>query len=200
MKKVYLTLFLSIFFIILQTEYAFGQFGIGASIERNMDTGNVSGVPKSGIGLRIENGFGPKLPLIKLGYRVHGSVFNADFNYNDISGELGSQNAESNVYDFGAALVGELKIPFFANPYAGLGIGYEVQNIKSLNELSLQNTANRVRSIEENSFYYNAFVGLKFTPIPILHPFIEFRYSGFTELDAITDSPTRLQFGIMLDF
>lgn len=198
MKKIIISLVLSTFFVLLASSQSFAQFSIGASFERNMNTDNVSGVPRNGVGLRIENGFGPKLPLLKIAYRIHASVFNAEYNYSDSITELTDQYKESNTYDFGAALVGELKIPFLANPYAGLGIGYEVQNINSLAGQNA-NTASIV-SIEKNSFYYNAFVGLKFTPIPILHPFVEYRYSGFTELDAITDSPSRLQFGIVLDF
>jgi|AntAceMinimDraft_12_1070368.scaffolds.fasta_scaffold26605_3 opacity protein-like surface antigen len=211
MKKALSLLFTSILFILLLCSQAYAQFSIGASLERKIDDGNLRGVPKNGIGIRIESGIGPKIPLLKIGYRIHASAFNAEYDFSDSVSDLSNLNRKSNVYDFGAALVGEIKLPFLANPYAGLGIGYEVQNItastysgqfhdKLSNDGIAKSIAPALVSIEENSFYYNAFVGLKFTLIPILHPFAEYRFSGFTELDGITDSPGRFQFGIMLDF
>lgn len=206
MKNIFATITLGIFTLLLCNNTAVAQFGIGASFERNVNSNNVTGVPENGFGVRIENGIGPKLPLFALKYRIHASAFNAEYDFSDRVSDLTNRNIESNVYDFGAALLAEIKIPFIANPYAGLGIGYEVQNINALTNIKndggndLLSVSNTLTAIETNSFYYNAFVGLKFTPIPILHPFIEYRYSGFTELDAITDSPGRLQIGIMLDF
>lgn len=206
MKKVFASITVGVFWVLLVSSISQAQFSIGASFEHNLNSNNLSGVPENGFGLRIENGIGPSLPLIGLKYRIHASAFNAEYDFSDRVSSLTNTNVESNVYDFGAALLAEIKIPFIANPYAGLGIGYEVQNINAVTSNNndggngLLSVSNSITAIETNSFYYNAFVGLKFTPIPILHPFVEYRYSGFTELDAITDSPARLQIGIMLDF
>lgn len=201
-KSLLLSLTLILFWVIPSSLSA--QFGIGGSFEIR-DKADVDGVPRNGVGIRFENGFGPKMPLLKLGFRFHASLFNESYNFSSELPNVTETNFESSVYDFGAALIGELKIPFVANPYGGLGLGYELQDIRTVIQpdiLSVLPNAQvaQVSSIEENSLYYNAFVGLKFTPIPVIHPFIEYRYSGFTNLDSITEQPGRLQFGILLEF
>lgn len=177
------------------------QFGIGVSYERKAPDNNLDGIPQSGIGFRIENGFGPKIPAFKLGYRLHASFFSEENDFSDQLGSLTNSDTKftSDVYDFGAAVLGELKIPFIANPYVGLGIGYEFQNIAGI-DADAPSLADRLQQLEQSSLFYNAFIGVKFSPIPVIRPFVEYRYTGFTDLEAITDSPRRLQFGILLEF
>jgi hypothetical protein len=199
-KRSFLTLIVTLLF--LMPVSLFAQLGIGGSFEIR-DKADVDGVPRNGIGLRIENSFGPKTPLLKLGFRLHASLFNKGYNFQAQLPNIAETEFESSVYDFGAAIIGEVKLPFLANPYAGLGIGYEIQDIRTVivPNLGLPSQLDPVVStIDNNSLFYNAFVGVKFSMLPIAHPFIEYRYSGFTGLDSVTEQPGRLQFGILLEF
>lgn len=180
------------------------QLGIGGSFEIR-DKADIDGVPQNGIGFRLENSIGPKMPFLKLGLRFHASLFNEEYDFRNEVPNLSETNFESSVYDFGAALIGEIKIPFLANPYGGFGLGYEIQDIRTvlvpnLDVIAPIQNVTGIGSIEKNSLYYNAFIGLKFTPIPVIRPFIEYRYSGFTSLETITEQPGRLQFGLLLEF
>jgi len=185
-------------FLFISTSSLFAQFGIGVSYEYKPSDGNFENVPQTGIGVRIENGFGPNLPAFKFRYRLHDSSFRDEQDLSQSFNDVRAGTYQSDVYDFGVAFLGEAKIPFLANPYAGLGLGYELQDISSVEDIG--GLRARLEQLEESSFFYNAFVGLKFSPIPVIRPFVEYRFSGFSALNNITDSPRRFHFGVLLEF
>lgn len=198
MKRLLISLAILFFFSL---SAAFAQFGVGVSYEYKPADGNLNNVPQSGFGVRLENSIGPKFPGFKLGYRLHASFFRDEQNLNQSINDIQAGTYNSDVYDFGAAFLGEVKIPFLANPYAGLGIGYELQDIASVENVEdVSGIRARLEQFEESSLFYNAFIGVKFSPIPVIRPFVEYRFSGFSALNNITDSPRRFHFGILLEF
>jgi hypothetical protein len=67
-------------------------------------------------------------------------------------------------------------------PYAGLGIGSEEINITTDLISGLMDQSNpMLLSIlsqkTENNLYWNALVGAKISVLPVLRPFIEYRYT-----------------------
>jgi hypothetical protein len=186
----------------------FAQFGIGVSYEKREVTANERiFLPEYGFGVRIENDFGPRIPLIKLGWRIHASAFSIEESFNDQLNDVIESNANALVADVGLSLFLEVKMPLFINPYAGGGVGYETRN--GNNTVSLLPNTESGESLESivlnpaltgNAVYYHGFVGMKLSPIPILKPFVEYRYSGLTDFGDLDKIPGRLLFGITLEF
>ena len=160
---------------------AFAQIEIGASYElRNEE-------PKSGIGLRVQKGFFEVLPLVDVGLRAHFSYFTEESD-NSASGIENFTN-----YDFGLAAYGGVSLGLL-QPYVGVGLGSETTNI--------DRPAFSVDQNEESNIYWNTFAGAKVTVIPLVKPFVEFRYSnkslGEPELSDMQN--TRFMVGVLLSF
>ncbi|MTI88645.1 MAG: porin family protein [Balneolaceae bacterium] len=169
-------------FIVLFSFQAFAQLEIGASYEIR------DKAPENGFGLRVQKGMLEKVPLVNLGLRAHFSYFNEE---NRISGSDGPTTGEITNYDFGLAAVGGVSLGLI-EPYIGLGLGSETVDLNY--DVSGPN--------EESNFYWNTFVGAKVSVIPVLKPFVEYRYSN-KELSEPTISAKendRIIFGVSLSF
>lgn len=184
-RYVVLTLF-TILFLSLSTQ---AQFEVGASYELRDE------VPQSGFGVRIEKGFLNSIPLIKLGMRAHFSYFSEN---NSIQSGQISYSEEFTNYDFGLDLIGGVSVGLI-EPYVGVGLGSTTLDIDR-DDLPLNSTLDS--DVNESNIYWNLTVGSKVTIIPILKPFVEYRYSNgslseptFGEL--ITG---RIIFGVVLSF
>ena len=169
----------------------YAQLEIGASYElRDED-------PKSGFGVRIEKGFLEQLPLAKIGMRAHFSFF-SDENNVDEGGLTYSQELTN--YDFGVAIIGGVSVGLI-EPYVGLGLGsttLEVQNdfsnsLPGIDPMGDQN---------ESNIYWNGFLGAKVSIIPLVKPFVEFRYSdtSLSEPEVAEVKTGRIIFGVSLSF
>jgi hypothetical protein len=183
------------------------QFGIGVSYEkREVTTGNSLSSPEYGFGVRLENDFGPRIPLIKLGWRIYASAFSMEEEFNEQLNDVLENNVNAVIVDAGFSLFLEVKMPLFVNPYAGAGLGYESRNSSltsgSLELLNEETTELQTlpMNINSNALYYHGFVGMKLSPIPIFKPFVEYRYTGVTEVGDLNKIPGRLLFGITLEF
>lgn len=211
MYRYLVTVLISIFiFFIFPNKQLFAQFGIGVSYEkREISSGSVGYQPEYGFGVRIENDFGPKIPLIKLGWRLHASAFSVEESFNEQLNDVLDRNVNALVADVGFSLFVEVKMPLFINPYAGGGLGYETRNdaLNILVPIPQQPEGDQAQTfsiipsdINGSSLYYHGFIGMKFSPIPILKPFVEYRYSGLTEVGDLSNIPGRLLFGVTLEF
>lgn len=163
---------------LIAANQSFAQWGIGAGVEiRDED-------PTSGVGIKIEKEIFSKVPVLDFNLRGHFSWF-YDSDTESIFEE--ALNTEINVYDYGVAFVMGVKLGI-VKPYVGAGLGSE-QFHEELNSYS------------EENFYWNGFGGAEITLLPYLKPFIEFRYSKFTDTDEIEfDYYNRLAIGLNFRF
>lgn len=178
-------LLLSLGFIFLLVSFnntATAQWGVGASYEIRSE------IPENGFGFRVEKGFLKNVPVFDLGVRAHFSYFNET---NDISRDGIQISRDIDVYDYGLAAIGGVKLGL-VKPYIGLGIGNQQFKFDAdIEEFS----------IDESSFYWNGFGGAEITLLPLLNPFIEYRIARLTSTDDIDfDNITRLAIGINMRF
>lgn len=179
MKKIVVALGI-IFMLIPIYNTANAQWAIGASYEVRSED------PENGFGFRLEKGFLNGIPLLDLGIRAHFSYFNET---NNISREGISASTEIDVYDYGLAAIGGVKLGI-VKPYVGLGIGN--QQFKFEPEEVFQ---------DESSFYWNGFGGAEITLLPLFNPFIEYRIARLTSAEDIDiDNISRLAVGVNLRF
>ncbi|MEX0723328.1 MAG: outer membrane beta-barrel protein [Gracilimonas sp.] len=172
------------------TTYA--QFEIGASYElRDED-------PKNGFGIRVQKGILDQLPIVNLGLRLHASYFSEENNI-DFDNQSGSYSEDLTHYDIGIAAIGGVSIGLL-EPYVGLGLGTENY------ERAVQDAQNSAtpESGEESSLYWNMLAGAKVTIIPLIKPFVEYRYSVSElekpELGDVNSQTGRIMFGVSLSF
>src|SRR5690554_760216 len=181
MKKL---LLLSAIITIAFASSAFAQIELGASYElRNED-------PKSGFGLRVQKGFLDILPFVDLGVRAHFSYFNEN---NSVTKNGITYGGITN-YDFGLAAYGGISLGLL-QPYIGVGLGSETANF-DLPAFSTQDEA------KESNIYWNTFAGAKVTVIPLVKPFVEYRYSNkkLSSPDLADAQNGRFMVGILLSF
>ncbi len=175
---------LLVVFIMLALPAA-AQLEIGASYElRDED-------PKSGFGARIQGPILKGLPLINLGLRLHASYFS---DQNSITDGSVTYDADFVNYDFGIAAYGGISLGL-VEPYVGVGLGSETIELSS-------DDANNIDS-EDSNIYWNSFAGAKVTILPLLKPFVEYRFSS-TDLSVSNFDPNdktgRIMFGVVLSF
>ena len=185
MKRI--TLILTILLIGICSMPAAAQFEIGASYELRDEN------PENGFGIRIQKGLFESLPVVNLGVRLHASYFSDE---NNLSRNGVSYSQDLTNYDVGIAAYGGVGLGLL-EPYAGVGLGTEnfesvIDNYSGSEELTG----------EESGLYWNTFVGAKVTIIPMLKPFVEYRYSD-KELSSpkLQDAQSgRIAFGILISF
>lgn len=164
-------------------EKAVAQTGIGASFE----TRDIS--PENGFGLRVEQGILNFVPLVDLKMRAHFSYFSEESRFQFPGGEF---TAELDSYDFGLAATGGIPLGLIA-PYAGLGIGSE--SFKAVEQGAQSG------EFDEDYFYWNVFTGVKVVTLPMLKPFVEYRFVRHFEDDQFySNQNSRWAFGVTLEF
>lgn len=195
MKKKTLLTFLAVLLLLPFTlvDTANAQWSIGASYEvRDED-------PTNGFGVRIERGILSAIPIVDLGLRGHFSYFNES---NDLSREGVTLDQTIQSYDFGLAATGGVSVGL-VKPYVGLGIGWDNSSLEYSGDVGdVGNISTDIRDeFEVDDFYWNGFVGAEVTIIPILSPFIEYRFTQISGRDDIyLDNVSRLALGVSLRF
>lgn len=189
MKKIPLLLVLN-FALISSSLHA--QIEIGASYElRDED-------PKSGFGVRIQKDFLKPLPLVSLGLRAYASFFHAE---NNVSENGFSYSQDLTNYDIGLAVISGVSVGLI-EPYIGLGLGSTTLNIKKDEYSIFIPDDEEPMDVNESNIYWNGLVGAKVAVIPILKPFVEFRYSN-TSLSKPEEAELTtgiIIFGVALSF
>jgi len=176
----------------------FGQMEIGISYELRDE------LPQNGFGLRIESPLLSQFPVINLGIRLHLSYFSEE---NELTKQGLRYSEELTNYDVGLQAIAGISIGL-VEPYVGLGIGTERIQIQP-SALQPFDVGNGIFDLllsnkNDDNLYWNASIGSKVSIIPILKPFIEYRYTN-TELGSPRfeqfDSKTgRIIFGIAIRF
>lgn len=186
-------------FILLLSAAAFlfpasasAQFEVGASYELRDES------PQSGFGVRVEKGILNSLPLIQLGVRAHFSYFSENNSVSVGTGQIGQITYSEDLtnYDFGLDLIGGVNVGLI-EPYVGVGLGSATLDI---NRDDLPTNSPLDSDANESNIYWNLTVGSKVTLIPILKPFVEFRYSnGSLSEPTLSELTTgRIIFGVVL--
>lgn len=177
--------------VILFASPAFAQLEVGASYElRDED-------PQSGFGLRVQKSFLDHLPMVNVGLQAHFSFFSDE---NDVSEGGISYSQDLTNYDFGVAVIGGVSVGLI-EPYIGLGLGSTTLDINR-NDIIGVPVGDLADDQSESNIYWNGIIGAKVTIIPILKPFVEYRYSD-TSLSnpEISETTTgRILFGVSLSF
>jgi len=178
--KIQISALLLISACLILPHQARAQWKFGASYQiRNKS-------PKKGFGFRLQRRILKVIPVVDLGLRAHFSYFNAT---NNISKSGVSVSRKLTFYDYGVDAVGGIPLGLL-EPYVGMGIGANKYTIKH------ENSGSR--------FFWNSFVGTSLTLIPVLHPFIEYRFiptkSPRFARNYNIDSHGRLILGLTLSF
>lgn len=171
-------------------EQAAAQWSLGASYEVQNET------PENGFGVRTERSILGQLPIIDLRMRAHFSYFSDDIG-DDIRDDHNFPTSSDEIenYDFGLAAIGGVSVGLI-KPYVGLGLGSQTVEL----------SGNDVEDFNDGgNIFWNALVGAEVSPIPMLKPFIEYRFESF---DAFEDaegleydsSKGRMVFGVSLFF
>ncbi|MDZ7807793.1 MAG: hypothetical protein U5K71_11855 [Gracilimonas sp.] len=88
-------------------------------------------------------------------------------------------------------------------PYVGLGLGTENYE-RAISDIQNDPNSAAPESGEENSLYWNMLAGAKVTIIPMIKPFVEYRYSVSElekpELDDVNSQTGRIMFGVSISF
>ena len=177
------------------------QFAIGGGYELRDEE------PKTGYMVMIENGFLKRFPMISLKTRLHLSVFADEISVRDQDvlnqlelSETQQLLSQVDSYDFGLAVLMGVNLGI-VKPYAGLGLGNESYKIDYAIPPSLSVPSNFKQSLSDNGFYGNVFIGTEISPIPVLKPFVEYRFSTFLTQEEINYSQNgRISLGLKLQF
>ncbi|MEX2352059.1 MAG: porin family protein [Balneolaceae bacterium] len=162
------------------------QWGVGASYElRDED-------PANGFGFRAQRTFLSALPFVDLGIRAHFSYFSDEIS---VSRDQVSYTSDMEDYDFGLAAFGGINIGLI-KPYVGAGLGSE-----RLSEARFDIVGQVAPDVSHDGLYWNVFAGAELAPIPVLKPFIEYRFTrlmGDEDFDHRQNG--RLAIGLMVIF
>jgi len=190
MKK-YIIAFAALFIVLplTKSDTAMAQWGIAAAYESRSED------PQNGFGLRIERQILSGLPLLEVGLRAHFSYFSEE-NRLTSGGVTFSRDLES--YDYGIAAYTGINLAFL-KPYAGLGLGSD--SSKGTFEDDGQGGTGVPANFDENNIYWNIFAGVQLSPIPIIKPFVEYRFTRLLDAEDLDYKQNgRFAIGVKLSF
>lgn len=172
-------------FTLIPVQTVQAQWGIGASYEMRDKE------PTNGFGLRIQRSILNGLPVVDLGLRAHFSYFSETVDsYRDVPT---SSSVDLDSYDFGLAGYGGINIGLL-KPYVGVGLGSE-------NFEAVQSGTQNDFEFDDNSIYWNIFIGAEVSPIPVLKPFIEYRFTRLFDEESFNHRQNgRLAIGLTINF
>lgn len=149
--------------------------------------------PKGGFGLRVQKGILTQVPTIDIGMRAHFSYFSDD---NSVTDGAVTYSQELTNYDFGVAIIAGISVGLI-EPYVGLGLGSETLELKPEEVVGISLTDEN-----ESNIYWNGIVGAKVPVIPLVKPFVEYRYSNnsISEPDVAELTTGRIIFGVSIAF
>jgi opacity protein-like surface antigen len=185
MKKLFTLIIITLAFGITEMQ---AQKSLGISFE------NRSEEPSTGFGLHFQNDFTVVPMLLDVGFRLQGSFYSEEYDFGDDGLDI---RAEDSSYDFGLGAIATASAGFVA-PYAGFGVGYEFFE-RDFGSNSTD-TAITVQDGSDNGFYYYGTVGVGASIVPLLRPFVEYRYRGVTSTDFMPSKYGTWAFGAQLRF
>ena len=175
-----------------------GQTEVGVSYELRDEE------PQNGFGLRVELPLLSQLPVLNLSIRAHASYFSDE---NELTQQGLRYSEDITNYDLGIQGILGVHVGL-VEPYVGVGIGTERINItpKVLQPFNFDNGIYDLLLSEksDDNVYWNASLGAKVSIIPILKPFVEYRYTntelGSPKFDQFDAKTGRMVFGLSIRF
>lgn len=183
--------------VLVMTSASYAQWGIGVSYElRDED-------PKSGFGVRVQRSILEKVPVIDINLRAHASFFSDEtsIDTNPAGGFTPNVSQDFLDYDFGVGLFAGAGVGL-VKPYVGLGLGSQTLRIERDVIQGAIPPIGGVENEDETNLYWNVVFGAEIKPIPIVKPFIEYRYTS-ADLSSPNFAPnnnSRIIFGVLLKF
>jgi opacity protein-like surface antigen len=183
------TFFLTISGLTAQT--ALAQVGLGVSYEIRDEE------PTNGFGAHVQFSLF-NLPLVSLSARAHYSFYSENNVLNERNLILDRPEDRSSS-EIGITAIGSVGLGLLS-PYVGVGIGWQNLSVESqiasmvVDELDLEPEA------EESSAKYYGVIGAAVSPIPLLRPFIEYRYAGIAKDNLGPSSHGTWVFGVQIRF
>lgn len=191
MKRALFIILSGIFVIPLTiTEDAEAQWSIGASYEVRDEE------PTNGFGLRLQKNIFSTVPVVDIGLRGHFSYFNET---NSLTRQGATYERDFESFDLGIAATGGISVGL-VKPYVGLGIGWDNSTLEISENIS-GTTIENSEPYDKSDIYFNGFAGAEITIIPLINPFIEYRFSHITNREDVNlSNVSRLALGISLRF
>lgn len=168
---------------------AYSQIGLGVTYEIRDEK------PTNGFGVHAQLAL-LNLPMVSLSARAHYSNYSEDYSLT-ISGVRYNQEIKST--EFGATAIVSVGLGLIA-PYVGLGIGWQNFSIESALADQIADDFDIDFDDEENAAKYFGVIGAAVSPIPLLRPFIEYRYAGITKDNLGPSSHGTWVFGLQIRF
>lgn len=168
---------------------AFAQLELGASFELRDEE------PESGFGFRIQTSMLEAIPIVDIGLRAHFSYFSAT---NQVSRTTFTYDRSVENYDFGLAATAGITLGLL-QPYVGAGLGSETVDLSAEDFSNTPPPGSEPNQAKESNIYWNTFIGSKVTVIPLVKPFVEYRFSTRDlEMPDFDDKSGRIIFGVVL--
>jgi opacity protein-like surface antigen len=187
LKKIITTSSFILILVAVTSHSAFSQIGLGVSYEIRDEE------PTNGFGVHAQLSL-INLPLVSLSARVHYSYYSEE-NSLSLNNVRYTQDITSS--EFGATGIVSIGLGLFS-PYAGLGIGWQNFSVKSVLSEQIADEYDVEFDGDENSAKYFGVIGAAVTPIPLLRPFIEYRYAGITKDNLGPSSHGTWVFGVQI--
>lgn len=168
---------------------AFSQIGLGVTYEIRDEK------PTNGFGVHAQLAL-LNLPMVSLSARAHYSNYSED---NSLTVSDVRYNQEIKSSEFGATAIVSVGLGFLS-PYVGMGIGWQNFSVESALADQIANEFDIDVDNEENAAKYFGVIGAAVSPIPLLRPFIEYRYAGITKDNLGPSSHGTWVFGLQIRF
>lgn len=198
LKNILLRINTSILLSVCFFQMVSGQTEVGVSYELRDEE------PQNGLGLRVETPLLSQLPVLNLSIRAHISYFSDE---NELTQQGLRYSEDITNYDLGIQGIVGINVGL-VEPYVGFGIGSERINItpKALQPFNFDNGIYDLLLSEKSdgNMYWNASFGAKVSVVPILKPFVEYRYTntelGTPKFDQFDTKTGRMVFGLSIRF
>lgn len=188
MFKKFITFFSFLLILIAVTaNSSYSQIGLGVSYEIRDEE------PTNGFGVHAQFSL-LNLPLVSLSARAHYSYYSAE---NSLSLNNVNYSQDLTSSEFGATAIVSVGLGLFS-PYAGLGLGWQNFSVESAVAEQVADDFDVEFDGEENSAKYFGVIGAAVTPVPLLRPFVEYRYAGITKDNLGPSSHGTWVFGLQI--
>lgn len=188
LKKIITTSSFILILVAVTSHSAYSQIGLGVTYEIRNEK------PTNGFGVHAQFSL-INLPLVSLSARLHYSYYSEE-NSLSVNNVRYTRDFTSN--EIGGTAIASVGLGLLS-PYVGLGIGWQNFSRETVFE-QIADEFDVELDGEENAAKYYGVIGAAITPVPLLRPFIEYRYAGITKDNLGPSSHGTWVFGVQIRF